>query len=97
VVIPVAAANKRKLRGIVHDESSTGKTVFIDPVEVVELNNEIRELEYDERREVVRILVEFSDSIRPYLSDCLQHTIYGNIDFIRAKALFAIEYQSAKP
>lgn len=98
VVIPVAAANKRKLRGIVHDESSTGKTVFIEPVEVVELNNEIRELEYDERREVVRILVEFSDSIRPYLSDLLAaYDFMGMIDFIRAKALFAIEYQSAKP
>lgn len=98
VVIPVLAANKRKLKGIVHDESSTGKTVFIEPVEVVELNNEIRELEYDERREIIRILVDFADSIRPYLPDLLSaYDFLGTIDFIRAKALFAIEYHGAKP
>ena len=98
VVIPVSAANKRKLKGIVHDESATGKTVFIEPVEVVELNNEIRELEYDERREIIRILVDFADSIRPYLPELLSaYDFLGTIDFIRAKALFAIEYHGAKP
>ncbi|MEW5844646.1 MAG: Smr/MutS family protein [Bacteroidota bacterium] len=97
-VIPVAAANKRKLKGIVHDESATGKTVFIEPVEVVELNNEIRELEYDERREIVRILIEFADSIRPYLPELLSaYDFMGEIDFIRAKALLAIEFEGAKP
>jgi len=98
VVIPVAAANKRKLKGIVHDESATGKTVFIEPVEVVELNNEIRELEYEERREIVRILIEFADSIRPYLPELLSaYDFMGEIDFIRAKALLAIEFDGAKP
>lgn len=98
VVIPVAAANKRKLKGIVHDESATGKTVFIEPVEVVELNNEIRELQYEERREIVRILIEFADSIRPYLPELLTaYDFMGEIDYIRAKALFAIEFDGAKP
>lgn len=64
-VIPVAAANKRKLNGFIHDESATGKTFYVEPVEVVEINNELRELEYSERREIVRILSEFTDSIRP--------------------------------
>jgi DNA mismatch repair protein MutS2 len=98
IVIPVAAANKRKIKGFIHDESATGKTVYIEPVEVVELNNEIRELEYAERREVIRILVEFSDSIRPYLDDLLiAYDFLGIIDFIRAKALFAIDVAGAKP
>lgn len=98
VVIPVAAANKRKLKGIVHDESATGKTVFIEPVEVVELNNEIRELEYEERREVIRILIELADSIRPYLPELLTaYDFMGEIDYIRAKALFAIEFEGSKP
>ena len=98
VVIPVSAANKRKLKGIVHDESATGKTFFIEPVEVVELNNEIRELEYDERREIIRILVDFADNIRPYLPELLSaYDFLGTIDFVRAKALFAVEYHGAKP
>ncbi|HQI88899.1 MAG TPA: Smr/MutS family protein [Tenuifilum sp.] len=98
VVIPVAAANKRKLKGIVHDESATGKTVFIEPVEVVELNNEIRELEYEERREIVRILIELADSIRPYLPELLTaYDFMGEIDFIRAKALLAMEFDGVKP
>ena len=64
-VIPVAAANKRKLQGFIHDESATGKTFYVEPVEVVEINNELKELEYAERREIVRILSAFTDSIRP--------------------------------
>jgi len=98
IVIPVLAGNKRKIKGFIHDESATGKTVFIEPVEIVELNNEIRELEYDERREIIKILVEFTDSIRPYLSDLLiAYDFLGTIDFIRAKALFAIEVGGVKP
>lgn len=98
IVIPVSASNKRKLKGIVHDESATGKTVFIEPVEVVELNNEIRELEYDERREIVRILVEFADTLRPYLTELLQsYDFLGEIDFLRAKGLFASSVVGAKP
>jgi len=98
IVIPVLAANKRKLKGLVLDESATGKTVFIEPVEVVEMNNELRDLEYQERREVIRILVEFADSIRPYLPDLLlSYEFLGIIDFIRAKALFALNVAGNKP
>lgn len=98
MVIPINASHKRKLKGIVHDESATGKTVFIEPVEVVELNNEIRELEYDERREMIRILTEFTDSIRPYLPELMDaHDFLGEIDFIRAKGLFAVNVAGAKP
>lgn len=98
VVIPVSASNKHKLKGIVHDESATGKTVFIEPVEVVELNNEIRELEYDERREIVRILVEFADAVRPYIPELLNaYDFLGDIDFIRAKGMFATNVAGAMP
>jgi DNA mismatch repair protein MutS2 len=98
IVIPVIAANKRKLKGFIHDESATGKTFFIEPVEVVEINNEIKELEYDERREVIRILVEFSDTIRPYLPELLKsYDFLGDIDFIRAKGKFAADVTGAKP
>ncbi len=90
-VIPVASANKRKIRGIVQDESATGKTSFIEPTEVVEINNEVRELEYAERREVVRILVETANQIRPYIDELLEsYRFMGTIDFIRAKARFAL-------
>jgi len=98
IVIPVSASNKRRVKGFIHDESATGKTFYIEPVEVVELNNEIRELEYAERREVIRILVEFSDSIRPYVPELLlAYDFLGIIDFTRAKALFAIDVNGAKP
>ncbi len=91
-VIPVAAANKRKLKGFVHDESATGKTVFIEPVEVVEINNALRELEYAERREVVRILSELTDSIRPYAEGLAASRKYlTHFDFLRAKARWAVE------
>jgi DNA mismatch repair protein MutS2 len=97
-VIPVSSALKRRLNGIVHDESSTGKTAYIEPAEVVEMNNEIRELEYAEVREIVKILTVFSNDIRPYLPDLLlSYEFLGRIDFIRAKALFAIETGAIKP
>ena len=72
LVIPVAPGMKRKIKGIVHDESATGKTVFIEPAEVVEANNRIRELEGEERREIIRILTEFSSVIRPQIPALLQ-------------------------
>ena len=98
LVIPVAPAMKRKINGIVHDESDSGRTVYIEPAEVVEANNRIRELESEERREIVRILLVFSDSIRPYLLDMIQsYEFLGNIDFIRAKAKFAIQTDSVLP
>ncbi len=98
LVIPVNASMKRKIKGFVHDESATGKTAYIEPAEVVELNNEIRELEYAERREVNRILKEFADALRPYLDELLEVFRYlGLVDFIRAKALFAKKVGGIKP
>jgi len=87
LVIPVAPAMKRKIKGIVHDESASGKTVFIEPQEVVEANNKIRELENEERREVVKILREMTKEIRPYVSEITESYIFlGEVDFIWAKA-----------
>lgn len=98
LVIPVAPGLKRKIRGIVHDESATGKTVFIEPAEVVEANNRIRELEGEERREIIRILTEFSNTLRPLVPEILQsYEFLAEIDFIRAKAYFAIQTKSIKP
>lgn len=98
LVIPVAPGLKRKIKGIVHDESASGKTVFIEPAEVVEANNRIRELEADERREIIRILTEFALVIRPSIPDILQsYEFLAEIDFIRAKSLFAIETSSLLP
>jgi DNA mismatch repair protein MutS2 len=97
-VIPVASANKRKLKGIIYDESATGKTSYIEPSEIVELNNEIRELEYAERREIIRILTQFSNDIRPYIDDLIaSNELMGELDFIRAKALLAQEFKAIKP
>ena len=98
LVIPVAPGMKRKIRGIVHDESATGKTVFIEPAEVVEANNRIRELEGEERREIIRILTEFSGQIRPQVPAILQsYEFLAKIDFIRSKALFSIDIRAGKP
>ena len=98
LVIPVAPGLKRKIKGIVHDESASGKTVFIEPAEVVEANNRIRELEGDERREIIRILTEFSNTLRPSIPEILQsYEFLDEIDFIRAKSHFAIQTNSIKP
>ncbi|MCM1300950.1 MAG: endonuclease MutS2, partial [Bacteroides cellulosilyticus] len=97
-VIPVSAANKRKLNGFIHDESATGRTFYVEPVEVVELNNELRELQYAERREIVRILTEFTEELRPDAElfaasgDCL-----ADIDLNRAKGRWASENGAVKP
>lgn len=98
LVIPVAPGMKRKIRGIVHDESATGKTVFIEPAEVVEANNRIRELEGEERREIIRILTDFSSVVRPHVPALLQsYEFLSEVDFIRAKALWGMETGSGKP
>lgn len=98
LVIPVAPGMKRKIRGIVHDESATGKTVFIEPAEVVEANNRIRELEGEERREIIRILTEFSAVVRPVVPDILlSYEFLAEIDFIRAKAMFGVEIKGCRP
>ena len=98
LVIPVVPALKRKIKGIVHDESASGKTVFIEPAEVVEANNRIRELEGDERREIIRILMEFSNLLCPSIPDVLlSYEFLAEIDFIRAKALFSEQITGLKP
>lgn len=91
LVIPVNPSHKRKIKGIVHDESASGKTVFIEPSEVVEANNRIRELESEERREIIKILTEFTNYLRPYLPDLLEsYEFLAKIDFIQAKASFSL-------
>ena len=98
LVLPVAPGLKRKIRGIVHDESASGKTVFIEPEEVVEANNRIRELEADEKREVTRILIAFTDTIRPEIPSILEsYGFMAKIDFIRAKARLALDFDACKP
>lgn len=97
-VIPVAAGNKRKLQGFIHDESATGKTFYIEPVEVVELNNELKELEYSERREIVRILSRFTDMLRPDVEAIASAEEYlATVDMLRAKARWAAENGAVKP
>lgn len=97
-VIPVMAGSKRKLGGLVHDESATGKTVFIEPAEVVELSNQIKELEYAERREIINILIALTADLRPYIPDLLgTQDFLSTIDFIRARALFARRIDACRP
>ena len=97
-VIPVPAVNKRQIAGYVHDESATGKTAFIEPSEVVEANNEIRELEIAERRELIRILTSLTDFIRPYIDE-LEHSHHfmARIDSVRARARFALDIGAIIP
>lgn len=98
LVIPVAPANKRRISGIVHDESASGKTVFIEPAEVVEANNRIRELEMEERREINRIMAMLAALMRPDVDAMMGcYADMGEIDFIRAKALFAHETGGCLP
>ncbi|HNS17635.1 MAG TPA: Smr/MutS family protein [Bacteroidales bacterium] len=97
-VIPVPVTHKRKIHGFIHDESSSGQTVFIEPTDIFDINNEIRELENAERREIIRILTAFTDDIRPQL-DSLEdaYQFLGQIDFIRAKAMLATGINGEKP
>ncbi len=96
--IPVDVSNKRKIKGLILDESATGKTAYIEPTEIVELNNDIKELYYAERREIVKILTQFADDIRPYLDDLmLAYDYMGTIDFIRSKAMLANRMNGIKP
>lgn len=98
LVIPVPAAYKRQMRGFIHDQSATGQTIYIEPEEVFETNNEIREIEAEERREIIRILKEFSDFVRPLIPSLLEaYRFLGMIDFIRAKAKFALTINACKP
>ena len=98
LVIPVAPAMKRRLPGIVHDESMSGKTVFVEPAEVVEANNRIRELESEERREVIRILTAFTATLRPHTAELLSaYDFLGRVDFLRAKVLLAELLHAIEP
>jgi DNA mismatch repair protein MutS2 len=98
LVIPAAPAMKRKLKGIIHDESSTGKTVFIEPAEVVEVNNHIRELEAEEKREVIRILKDFTELLRPNIPELVRgYEFLADIEFVRAKALLAQQISGISP
>ena len=98
LVIPVAPGLKRRVKGIVHDESASGKTVYIEPTEVVEANNRIRELENEERREIIRILTEFSNQVRPYADEIVDSfRLLADIDFIQAKASLAERMNAIEP
>ena len=90
LVLPVSPSVKRRINGIVHDESATGKTVFIEPAEVVEANNKVRQLEAEERREVIRILTVFTDEVRPHVTEIIDSYLFlAQIDFIYAKSEWA--------
>jgi len=96
--IPILAENKRKLKGLIHDESATGQTVFIEPEEVFHLNNKVRDLSFERRREVVRILTALTNDLRPHVPLLLSyHGLMTKLDFVRAKALFAIDMQATMP
>lgn len=98
LVIPVPVSHKRKIRGFIQDESSSGQTVFIEPAESLEANNEIRELENAERREIIKILTEFTEFLRPYAGEITEaYYFLGLIDFIRAKAKLAIKLNAGLP
>lgn len=98
VLIPVPAGAKKKLPGIVYDESASGKTAFVEPLEIIELGNQIRELQFDEQREIARILFEFTEFLRPYLGGLIAASEYiGEIDFIRSKALVALDMIAGMP
>lgn len=98
MLIPVSSANKRKIQGFVYDESSSGKTTFIEPAEIVEISNEISELHFAETREIARILYEFSDWVRPYVPDLLDGAkCIGELDFLIAKAQTALDFVAGMP
>lgn len=98
LVIPVAPMNKRRIPGIVHDESASGKTIFIEPAEVVEANNRLRELKMEEHREEIRVLINVASELRPYLDELLDsYSLLALFDFIRAKAQWAIEIEATMP
>lgn len=96
--IPILAENKRKIKGLIHDESATGQTAFIEPEEVFHLNNKVRDLNFEYRREVVRILTALTDLLRPHVALLVAyHSLLTKIDFVRAKALFALDIDAQMP
>lgn len=98
ICIPILAENKRKIKGFIHDESASGQTVYLEPEEVFTLNNKLRDLEFDRRREIIRILIETTNELRPYTPILLSyHGFLTKLDFVRAKALFAIQVGAEMP
>ncbi len=98
LVLPVSPMYKRKIKGIVHDESATGKTIFIEPEELVEINNRIRELQNEERREIIKILIQITDKIRPFAIEMISsYELLAEIDFLRAKSIFSKTIGAIKP
>ncbi len=98
LLIPVDVSKKKKIEGVIQDYSSTGKTVFVEPLKSVELNNQLKNLYFQEKREIIKILLKFSENIRPYIDDILQNFEFlADIDFIRAKAKLAIELKCVLP
>lgn len=98
LVIPIAASQKRRIMGIIHDESATGKTCYVEPAPVVEINNALLELESAERREIIRILRTLTDNLRPYTDDLDDALMFlGITDFIRAKARYALQIEATMP
>ena len=98
MLIPVSAANKKRIPGFIYDESASGKTAFIEPAEVVELDNQIKELRFSEQREIVRILFEFTEFLRPYIPELVESARYlGEIDFLMAKAQIALDFIAGMP
>ncbi|WP_419800381.1 endonuclease MutS2 [Mucilaginibacter sp.] len=96
--IPLLAENKRKLKGFIHDESSSGQTVYMEPEEVFTLNNKVRDLEFDRRREIIKILTLLTDELRPYVPILISyHGLLTKLDFVRAKALFALDLEAEMP
>ena len=96
--IPLLAENKRKLKGFIHDESASGQTVYMEPEEVFTLNNRVRDLEFERRREIVKILTALTNELRPYTPLLLSyHSLLTKLDFVRAKALFAIDIEAEMP
>jgi DNA mismatch repair protein MutS2 len=96
--IPILAENKRKIKGFIHDESASGQTVYLEPEEVFTLNNKLRDLEFDRRREVIKILITLTNQLRPYVPLLLSyHGFLTKLDFVRAKALFAIDIEANMP
>lgn len=96
--IPILAENKRKIKGFIHDESASGQTVYLEPEEVFTLNNKLRDLEFDKRREIIRILIATTTELRPYIPILLSyHGFLTKLDFVRAKALFSIKIGAQMP
>lgn len=98
LLIPVNSSSKKKLPGFVYDTSATGKTAFIEPAEIIEIENEIVSLRADEAQEIQRILAAFSDFVRPYVPDLIISAEYvGEIDFLVAKAQVALDFKAGMP